>query len=284
MASGENSKTRKLLFVFAHPDDETFNTGGTIALYARNGVEVHLICATRGEAGEAPPDRRGYASVGEMRAAGLECAARVLGIRTVHFLEYRDSGVPGSSDNSHPRAFASQPVEQVAREIALIIRQVQPQVVVTYDPIGGYMHPDQIAAHKATVRAFPMAADASVLEGLAPHAAQRLYYHTFSRRFLRLSIRLMPLLGKDPARAGMNKDLDLTRIASVDFPIHARIQVSSVAEIKAEAIQCHFSQSGGMSARSRIMQRIFDRTETYMRAIPKIPPTRLERDLFEGIA
>ncbi len=284
MTSHENPETLRLLFVFAHPDDETFGTGGTIALYARSGVEVHLICATRGEVGEAPPDLRGHKTVADMRVAELECAADILRIRGVHFLDYRDSGMPGTSDNSHPRAFISQPTEQVAREIACHVRKIQPQVIVTFDPIGGYMHPDHIAAHKATVRAFQIAADEREhLDGLAPHAAQKLYYHTFSRRFLRVALSVLRLFGQDPTRFGKNRDIDLTKLAAVDFPIHARIAVSSVAEIKAEAFKCHSSQAGGMGGPVRILLRLFDRTETYMRAIPEMPPARVEKDLFEHV-
>ncbi|MBI3537462.1 MAG: PIG-L family deacetylase, partial [Chloroflexi bacterium] len=152
-------ETLKLLFIFAHPDDETFGTGGTIAYYARRGVEVHYICATRGEVGEAPPDLRGYKSVGEMREAELKCAANILGIHAIHFLNYRDSGMPGSTDNTHPNAFAAQPTELIARQIASLIREIRPQVIVTFDPIGGYLHPDHIAAHNATLRAYEIAAD-----------------------------------------------------------------------------------------------------------------------------
>lgn len=91
-----SSKTSglRLLAVFAHPDDETFGTGGTLALYAQRGVEVHLICATRGEVGEAPPDLKGFASIGEMREDELRRAAFVLGLNAVYFLGYRDSGTP----------------------------------------------------------------------------------------------------------------------------------------------------------------------------------------------
>ena len=97
---------RRLLAIFAHPDDETFGPGGTLALYARRGDEIHLICATRGEVGEAPPDLKGFASVGAMREDELRRAASVLGLKAVRFLGYRDSGMPGSPDNHHPQALA----------------------------------------------------------------------------------------------------------------------------------------------------------------------------------
>ena len=113
---------RSLLAVFAHPDDETFGTGGTLAHYARAGVSVHLVCATRGEVGEAPRDLKGFASVGDMRADELQYASNILGLESVNFLGYLDSGMPGSPDNRHPQALAAAPTDEVARKIAAYIR------------------------------------------------------------------------------------------------------------------------------------------------------------------
>src|SRR3990172_10089795 len=177
---------KRLLAVLAHPDDETFGTGGTLALYARLGVEVHLVCATAGEVGEAPPDLKGFASVGEMRKSELRCAAQTLGLTQVHFLGYRDSGMPGSPDNLHPQALAAAPLEKVAREVAALIRRIRPQVVITFDPIGGYRHPDHIAIHNATVLAFEAAGDAARFPASLPaYRPARLYFHTFQRPWLR---------------------------------------------------------------------------------------------------
>ncbi len=277
-------ETLKLLFVLAHPDDETFGAGGTIALYTRRGVAVHLVCATRGEVGEAPPGYRGYASIAEMREAELKCAAEVLGLDAVHFLGYRDSGMAGSPDNSHPRALAAADTATVAREIARYLREFRPHVVVTFDPIGGYLHPDHIATHHATVRAFHLAADArEEIGGLPAHRAQKLYYLTFSRRFLRAVIRALRLFGRDPRKFGTNQDVDITKIAEHDFPIHATISVGSAADVKAKAIACHASQAAGFGGIGRLLQRMIAGSETYMRAIPETPPARMERDLFEGI-
>jgi LmbE family N-acetylglucosaminyl deacetylase len=113
------TQNRKLLVVLAHPDDETFGMGGTLALYAQQGVEVHLVCATRGEVGEVEPERlEGFDSIGALREHELCCAADVLGLRKVHFLGYRDSGMPGTADNQNPQALVQAPVEQVAAQVA----------------------------------------------------------------------------------------------------------------------------------------------------------------------
>lgn len=276
---------RRLLAVYAHPDDETFGTGGTLAHYARQGVEVYLITATRGEVGEAPPDLKGFASTGEMREDELRCAAGILGIKAVYFLGYRDSGMPGSPDNKHPQALAAQPVDQVAREVARYIRELQPQVVMTFDPIGGYRHPDHIAIHNATVEAFRMAGDADVaIDSLPPYRPQKLYFSTFSRRFLRTAVGLIRLFGRDPARFGKNKDIDLASLVDVDYPIHASVPIRDVAEIKERAAACHASQGGSMPPLLRWAQRLVANSETFMRAVPAEPPKQREHDLFAGVS
>ena len=275
---------RTLLAVFAHPDDE-LSAGGTLAHYARAGASAHLICATRGEVGEAPPDLKGFASIAEMRSDELQCACNILGLDSVSFLGYRDSGMPGSPDNQHPQALAAQPVDAVARQVAAYIRRLKPQVVITFDPIGGYRHPDHIAIHQATVAAFQIAGNAAQdIEALPPYAPQKLYFTVFSRGFLRAAVRLLRLIGQDPSHFGKNKDVDLTSFVDADFPTHARISIHEVIAQKERATACHSSQLAGMGGiPARLLQRIFAGDETFMRAVPAEAPPHIERDLFEGI-
>lgn len=168
-------------------DDESFGVGGTLAYYARRGVDVYLICATRGEAGDVDEEYlQGYHSIAERREAELRCAAGKLGLAGVYFLDYRDSGMPGSADNHHPQALMNAPLEDVARKIIVYIRRLRPQVVITFDPIGGYRHPDHIAIHQATVRAFESAAQPNPLldaQGLPPYQPAKLYFHTIRAHF-----------------------------------------------------------------------------------------------------
>jgi LmbE family N-acetylglucosaminyl deacetylase len=276
---------RRLLAVFAHPDDETFGAGGTLALYARRGVAVHLVCATRGEVGEAPPGLKGFASIGEMRESELRCAAGILGLADVHLLGYRDSGMAGSPDNAHPRALAAAPLAEVARPVVNLIRRLRPQVVITFDPIGGYRHPDHIAAHRAAVEAFRLASDpAAYPDQGASYSPQKLYFHTFPHGFIRVAARILSLFGQDPRHFGKNRDIDIASLTEVDFPIHAKIDVGSVIGVKQQASACHSSQGGGrMMGIAAGLTRLLGASEDYMRAYPQPPPGRIERDLFEGV-
>jgi LmbE family N-acetylglucosaminyl deacetylase len=286
MVTDLNETKKVLLAVLAHPDDESFGMGGTLALYASKGVDVHLVCATRGEVGYISPEyMQGFNSVAEKREAELRCAAGILGLKGVYYLDYRDSGMPGSEDNNHPRALAAAPLEEVTSKVVEIIRTVKPQVILTFDPIGGYRHPDHIAMHRATVAAFKAAGDPEHPSQLPPYQPQKLYYHTFSRRFLRWIVRLMPLFRKDPSRWGRNGDIDLASLAIEDFPIHARIDYRPVADKKEQAAACHASQDGHRitAGIAGWIFRITDGKEAFIRAYPEPQPGQIESDLFSNL-
>lgn len=289
---GSSAARPRMLAVLAHPDDESFGMGGTLAFYADCGTAVYLVCATRGEVGEVDAEYlAGYSSIAERREAELQCAANALGLSGVYLLDYRDSGMPGTPDNHHPNALAAAPLEEVTARIVHYIRLVRPHVVLTFDPIGGYRHPDHIAVQRATVAAFHAAHTPNAYpdpEGLPPYRPQKLYFHTFPRLFLRVMVRLMPLFGQDPRRFGRNQDIDLTSIAVEDFPTHARVDYLSVEKRQTAAAACHASQGGGsgtIHALFGLMFRLFGAhgRDTFMRAYP--PPTEglQERNLFEGV-
>jgi N-acetyl-1-D-myo-inositol-2-amino-2-deoxy-alpha-D-glucopyranoside deacetylase len=275
-----------MLVCLAHPDDETFGMGGTLALYALRGVQVHLVCATRGDVGDVDSElMQGFSSVAERRESELRCAAGILGL---NFLGYRDSGMPGSEDNHHPNALAAQPVDEVAAKVVHYMRSLRPQIVVTHDPIGGYKHPDHIAMHRATVRAFELTADPSYPSDLSPFKPQKLYYQTMPKGLIRWAVRIAPLLRMDPHHFGRNRDIDLASLVEEgDFPTHARINCRSVSAIRDEASACHISQGGGVIGRKNplsLLRRYFGSTESFMRAYPEPEDGLRERDLFEGIA
>jgi len=283
-----NSNQKTLLAVLAHPDDESFGMGGTLALYAERGVDVQLVCATRGEVGEVGPEYlQGYTSIADLRESELRCAAGHLGLKEVHFLDYRDSGMVGSPDNDHPQALVAAPVNEVAAKVVDYMRELKPQVVLTFDPIGGYRHPDHIHIHEATKLAFDLAGDAAFERVLPPYKPQKLYYHTIPKRFIRFAVNLLRLIGKDPSRWGRNEDIDLTQLM-VNFPTHAQINYRIVAKRKEAASFCHASQIGPSITGGpfRWLFRLFGfgNKDLFMKASPAPPSdnAKIEKDLFEG--
>lgn len=158
----------KFLACLAHPDDESLGMGGIFARFAVENIETYLITATRGERGwSGPPDENpGLQKLGEIRTAELFKAAKALGIKEVIFLDYID----GDLDQAD---FA-----EATRKIANHIRRIRPDVVGTFDPFGGYGHPDHIAISQLTLNAVVSAASPGYLDdpGQEPHQVQKLYF------------------------------------------------------------------------------------------------------------
>jgi LmbE family N-acetylglucosaminyl deacetylase len=282
----EVNMTKTLLAVLAHPDDESFGLGGTLALYASRGYDVYYVCATRGEAGTVDAVHlNGFKDTAEMRTAELMRAAKELGLKEVFFLGYRDSGMPGMDANHYPEAQINAPIEQVAGRVVKYIRKLKPEVVLTFDPIGGYKHPDHIHIHKATVLAFENSDNASFHpEAGDPFKPQALYFQVFPKGLLRTAVRLMPLFGKDPTKFGRNGDINIKELVEVTFPVHVRLDVRSVSEAKQKASECHASQGGGQMRRGLMgfVTGLFGEKEDYMRAYPPVGESFKRRvDLFD---
>lgn len=144
-----------LVTVFAHPDDETFGVGGSMAAAVDAGARVVTICATRGEVGEiADPSLATAETLGAIREAELRAACAELGVHDVRFLGYRDSGMEGTPENADPRAFANAPDQEVVERIAGHFRELRPDVVVTFEPGGVYGHPDHTKISRCATAAF----------------------------------------------------------------------------------------------------------------------------------
>ena len=281
-----DNQPKRILSVLAHPDDEAFGMGGTLALYAMRGVEVYLACATLGEAGDIPPDfLQSSSSSAALRESELDCSANVLALKQVFKLGFRDSGMEGSPDNHHPDALVARPMEEVVERIAAVMRQVRPQVVLTFDPVGGYFHPDHIRVHQATVLAFERVRQE--LDATDPQALSRLYYHTMPKSSAKIAVFWMRLLGKDPRKIGRNKDIDLVQIASQSFPVHVTINYRQVLEQREQAAACHASQGGGKKpfGLSAWLMRILSRpVDRFMQGFPEpMPNHRMQNDLFWGM-
>jgi LmbE family N-acetylglucosaminyl deacetylase len=148
----------RLLVVTAHPDDEVLHFGGLTYLTARAGGQVTLVCATRGEVGEiADTALATTATLGAVRETELRAAAALLGVQDVRLLDYRDSGMAGTPENEHPRAFVRAAEIDVVPLLVRIIREQRPTVVATWAPDGGYGHPDHVAASRHATAAFDLA-------------------------------------------------------------------------------------------------------------------------------
>jgi LmbE family N-acetylglucosaminyl deacetylase len=280
--------TKTVLAVLAHPDDETFGLGGTLALYAQKGYNTYYVCATRGEVGAADEEfMKGFKDTAEMRTDELMRAAKILGLKEVFFLGYRDSGMPNTEPNQHPDAQVNHSIDEVAGRVVKYIRELKPEVVITFDPIGGYKHPDHIHIQQATTLAFEKADDASFHpEAGAPFKPQALYYQVFPKGLLKAMVRLMPLFGKDPTKFGRNGDINIKELAEVTFPTHVRLKTNSVSRIKTDASACHASQGGAQMRRGLIglVTRIFGEREDYMQVYPPVPENSKKRyDLFDGM-
>jgi LmbE family N-acetylglucosaminyl deacetylase len=274
-----------LLFSLAHPDDESFGSGGTIARYVHEGAEVFYICATNGDVGTVSPEKmNGYNSVAELRIAELDRASEILGFKKVFKLGYKDSGMMNSETSKDPTCLWLAPREQVARRVVEVIREVKPQVVVTFNKYGGYGHPDHIAIQRATTDAIQLAGDATYDTGQPPYQPQKLYYTGVAVRMFRIMLPYMRLRGIDPRRVGRNNDIDFLAILENVEPIHTRINISKYFEVWDRASACHASQLGGGAPRLPLIRKLFARGQGFTRVYPVPKYNRVdENDLFAGV-
>lgn len=277
------TKNLTILAVFAHPDDEVFGIGGTLATYARQGVQVVLVCATRGEVGEiaegtsATPE-----NLGQVREEELRCAADVLGISDLIFLDYRDSGMAGTPENEDPRAFMNAPTEEVVESLVGIIRQVRPQVVITFDPQGAYGHPDHIAIHRHTCKAFEVAGNEQYLEdGWEPWQPDRLFYQVILRSQIEKMREQMIAAGVDPSEFESFEEQGID--GWPDELVNLTVDTLEMAEIKQKAFACHQTQFGGDDFFAKLSDddlRELMRYEHLALAIPEPSENLVLDDLF----
>lgn len=185
-------ETPRLLFVHAHPDDESLGTGATIAHYAARGADVRVVTCTLGEEGEVIGDRWAGLAVdradqlGGYRIGELTAALRSLGIGEPHYLggagRWRDSGMRGTP-RRHRQRFIDADERETVGALVAVIREQRPHVVVTYDPGGGYGHPDHVHAHRVTVAAVAAAGPGAGADFPGePWAVPKLYWSVFATR------------------------------------------------------------------------------------------------------
>jgi N-acetyl-1-D-myo-inositol-2-amino-2-deoxy-alpha-D-glucopyranoside deacetylase len=289
---------RRLLLVHAHPDDETIGTGAVMAKYVTEGVQVTLVTCTLGEEGEVlVPDLQHLAAdqddtLGEHRIGELADAMAILGVSDHRFLggagKYRDSGMMGVPSNDRDDCFWRADLLAAACDLVQVIREVRPQVVVTYDDFGGYGHPDHIQAHRVTHYAVALAESPSFRPDLgAAWGVSKVYWTAFPRSVIREGIMTLREVDSDNEFAAMDPD-DLP-FACDDELITTAVEATEFLDTKMTALAAHKTQvtvDGGFFALSNNLGSQAMGTE-YFRLVrgTRVPATRegRETDLFAGI-
>ena len=278
----------RLLLVHAHPDDETINNGATMAHYVDLGASVTLITCTRGEEGEIlVPELSHLAStatdkLGEHRISELTDAMKELGVTDFRFLAegkklYRDSGMMGTEPNNRPDVFWQADIEEATQYLVSVIDEVKPHVLITYDEIGGYGHPDHIQAHRIAM----LAAEKSSWQ------IQKIYWNTMPKSVIAESMAKMKELGSDFFGAESVDDLPF---AKDDQFVTTLIDGNSQVAKKMAAMKAHVTQistDGPFFALSNNLglQVWGDEYYTLVRGEKSGPfdENGRERDLFAGI-
>jgi N-acetyl-1-D-myo-inositol-2-amino-2-deoxy-alpha-D-glucopyranoside deacetylase len=243
---------RRLLLVHAHPDDETIGTGATMAYYAAAGAQVCLVTCTLGEQGEIlVPGLAQLAAdqadqLGGWRIQELTAAMAELGVTDHRFLggagRFRDSGMAGDPANAHPRAFWRAATElavfaAAVTELVEIIRELRPQVLVSYDERGGYGHPDHIMAHRICAAAVPAAADPSHPAAGQPWTVAKQYWTASPRSVAEAGQRALAA-ARTPFRQAQPDELSLVP----DELVTTAISAAGFAAAKARALAAHATQ------------------------------------------
>ena len=241
------NKIGRLLAIFAHPDDESYRAGGALALLAREGAQVWVLCATRGEQGILNLDPE---ETGQVRQTEMECACRALGIEKPRFLDYQDGTLPQVDEESA--------VGQVVRAI----RKLRPQALLTWPPSGVSGHPDHVAVSRWTEKAFQLAADPAAYpeHKEAPHTVEALY-HIVVPRSLAEAMKMSHLL------------------TVPDEEVTLTMDVSAAWDAKMAAIRCHRSQiaSSPVLDAPEEQQHLFLGTEYFQQVTVQMKNKQFER-------
>ncbi|MFI6687660.1 N-acetyl-1-D-myo-inositol-2-amino-2-deoxy-alpha-D-glucopyranoside deacetylase [Streptomyces sp. NPDC050485] len=286
---------RRLLLVHAHPDDESINNGATMAKYAAEGAQVTLVTCTLGEEGEVippslahlAPDREG--GLGAHRIGELAAAMKELGVGDHRFLggpgRFRDSGMMGVEQNHRAGAFWNAEVDEAAAYLVEVIRSVRPQVLVTYDPDGGYGHPDHIQAHRVAMRAAELAAESAYRHDLGePHGIAKIYWNRVPRPVAEHAF--AELRAANPDFPGISAIDDVPGVVD-ESDITAEIDGSAYAAAKSAAMRAHETQitvRGPYFALSNDLAQPIFTTEYYQLAAGESGAgAGREHDLFEGV-
>ncbi|MFD8230594.1 N-acetyl-1-D-myo-inositol-2-amino-2-deoxy-alpha-D-glucopyranoside deacetylase [Streptomyces sp. NPDC059696] len=277
--------SRRLLLVHAHPDDESIINGATMARYAAEGAHVTLVTCTLGERGEVIPPELAHltgAALGQHRRRELTAALAELGVRDFRLLggagRYSDSGMMGLPDNDDPGCFWQADVDEAAAHLVEVIREVRPQVLVTYDDNGGYGHPDHIQAHRVAMRAVELSADAGL-------PVPKVYWNRVPRPVLEESF---ARLRQDLSGTSFTKVADIDDVPGVvpEERVTTVIDGTAHAAAKAAAMRAHVTQitvDGPYFVLSNELAQPILTTEYYELVRGEAGPGERETDLFAGV-
>jgi N-acetyl-1-D-myo-inositol-2-amino-2-deoxy-alpha-D-glucopyranoside deacetylase len=218
-----------LLAVFAHPDDEAFSSAGTLSHYADRGVDVHLLCSTRGEAGKiTDPSLEGTTDLGALREQELRDACKIMGIHPPQFMGYHDSGRLERLRRDDRQASINADPLEVEAKVRACIAELQPDVLLTFDPHGGYGHPDHLVVQQATTAAF-------YSSGLVANPPRRMFFTAFPVEMARQMFagNASPTPGLDPEIYGVSDDT-----------IAVSMNIAAYRERKLAALAAHRTQTG----------------------------------------
>ncbi len=309
----------RLLMVHAHPDDEAVATGGTLAKYSAQGARTILVTCTRGEEGEivdeelraqitgsAPSPEAAQERLAEVRSKELAAAVKELGISRFYSLDYRDSGMAGTAANAHPRAFTNVTVAEAVARLIEIVRRERPQVMVSYNLVGGYGHPDHIMARRIAELAFDGAGNTDVFPQQSddtPAWQPLKFYETAnSRDHMRKMIQIAQEKGVELLWGNqvIQQEHAVLRGEPIDpenpqrppwgvpqDAITTFIDIRAVLPQKLAALQAHRTQAVSSNRFIGSMPTDFVRlaygTEYYTLVRSRIPAMRPETDLFAGV-
>ncbi|MFI8994586.1 N-acetyl-1-D-myo-inositol-2-amino-2-deoxy-alpha-D-glucopyranoside deacetylase [Streptomyces sp. NPDC053542] len=288
---------RRLLLVHAHPDDESINNGATMAKYAAEGALVTLVTCTLGEEGEVIPPHLAHLAadkddvLGPYRSGELAAAMAELGVTDHRLLgapgRYRDSGMMGAPQNDRPDAFWQADLDTAAGDLVAVVREVRPQVLVTYDPDGGYGHPDHIQAHRVAMRAADLAADPAFRPELgAAHVIEKIYWNCNPRSVVEEGFERLRAAGLSfPGVAAVD---DVPGVVPDDQVTASIAAAPEHGAVKAAAMRAHVTQiavDGPFFALSNDLGQPLLGDEHYrlVRGTPGARDGEREDDLFAGV-
>ncbi|HST63571.1 MAG TPA: N-acetyl-1-D-myo-inositol-2-amino-2-deoxy-alpha-D-glucopyranoside deacetylase [Mycobacteriales bacterium] len=293
------SADRRMLLVHAHPDDETTGTGAAMARYASEGVQVTLVTCTLGEEGEVLVPELAHLAAAEGDQLGgyryheLSLAMRELGVTDYRLLggpgRWRDSGMMGLPENDRPRAFWQADLAEATRALVAVVREVRPQVLVTYDDNGGYGHPDHIQAHRVAMAALDPAADPAYEPSLGPAwTVPKVYWTALPRSAIQRGIDMMIEAGQSGLFGASSVD-ELEFVVD-DALVTATLDARKFLPAKVAAMRAHASQIAPDGPFFAMMETLGDEAFglEYYRLVrgepgPQDGPDGRETDLFAGL-